>query len=266
MMNEDNFVIYEIRNKICTITLNNPKIHNAFNEKIIIRLTNILESINQNDHVRVVIIRSEGKHFSAGADLNWMQKTIHFSKEQNKADALRLSKLLETLNRLNKPTIALPQGSTFGGGIGLLACCDIVIAEKDAKFCFSEAKVGLIPATIAPYIIRSIGYSSARYYFLTTEIFSVDVAKQMHLIHDVCDKDKLSEKGQTMANTLLENGPYALSQIKNLVNHIANIDNNLIEDTANLLAEIRVSEESQEGVNAFLNKRQPSWKTSNENV
>lgn len=265
-MNEENFVICETANKICTITLNNPKIHNAFNEKMIIRLTNILESINQNERIRIVILRANGKHFSAGADLHWMQKMIHFSEAENKTDALRLSKLLEILNKLEKPIIAIAQGYTLGGGLGLLACCDIVVAEQDAKFSFSEAKLGLIPATIAPYIIRMIGYSAARYYFLTANFFSATLGKQIGLVHHVCEKEKLLENALSIAGTLLKNGPSALKQIKILMNRIANIDKNLIEETANLLAEIRISDECQEGIKAFLDKRQPNWITSNDNV
>lgn len=255
----NNRIIHEIKNKICTITLNNPKTHNAIDNNLIIHLTNVLKNINNDETVRAVILRAQGKNFSAGADLNWMRSIIQLSKKENVADALRLSKLLETLNTLSKPTIALIQGRALGGAIGLIACCDIAIANQDAAFCFSEVKLGLIPATIAPYVIRCIGYSAARSYFISAEWISVEKALHIGLIHKIAENKKLYKIGLALANNIIKNAPHAMNAAKRLVNRSSELDPQMIKETAHLLAQIRVSEEAQEGINAFLEKREPKW-------
>lgn len=260
-------ILYEIKNNIGLITLNNPKIHNAFDDNLIKELTHIFAKIHKDKSIRVVILKANGKHFSAGANLNWMQEKINASKAENEEDALRLARLLQTLNNLNKPTIALVQGLAMGGGAGLICCCDIVIADEQAEFSFSEVKLGLIPATIAPYVIRNIGYSAARYYFITAERFSAHTAKQIGLIHHMLTTNEdLSAKGMQIAKTISNNGPNALSTTKQLVNQLAHIDESIIIYTAKLLAKIRVSNECQEGMQAFLQKRKPNWVETDENV
>ncbi len=258
-MNSDCVLIKQDDNGIVTLTLNRPDRHNAFNEDVINSLQVILDTINHDSAVRVVIIQANGKNFSAGADLEWMKKMIHYSHDDNVKDAMTLMNLLKTLASLKKPTIALVQGSAFGGGVGLLACCDIVIAEEDANFCFSEAKLGLVPATIAPYVIRAIGLRNTQYLFLTAKKFDVSVAQRIGLIHEIVPQGKLSEVAEQHCAHLLANGPKALSIIKNwLVRIQPNNDQALIE-SAELIADVRISDEAQEGLSAFFEKRKAQW-------
>ncbi len=258
-MNGQEPLLHNITDGICTIVFNRPEKRNAFDDQIIEQLTDLLLKINEDDGIRVVIIRSCGKHFSAGADLNWMKKMATFTTEQNKADALSLATLLKTLNELRKPTIALVNGRAMGGACGLVACCDIVIAAHEAAFCFSEVKLGLIPATIAPYIIRSIGYSATRRYFISAELISANKAVDIGLAHLLADTEQLINTGETLARAIMQNGPMAVSAAKELVNHLSPINEEMINTTAELLADIRASAEAQEGLQAFLQKQSPSW-------
>lgn len=252
-------LLFETNNQIATITLNNPEKYNCFDIQLIKDLTALLQQISEDENIRVVILQAAGKHFSAGANLNWMQEQIKYSKQQNEQDALLLADLLHTLNTLNQPVIGLIQGRAMGGGIGLVACCDIAIATTDTKFCFSEAKLGLVPATIAPYIIRSIGYSIARRYFISAEMFGAEKAQHFGLVHKIVELKELKKIGIALAEQLMQNSSNAMRASKELVNHLALVDNSTQEYTAELLAEIRVSAEGQEGVKAFLEKRKPGW-------
>jgi methylglutaconyl-CoA hydratase len=258
-MNGKEPLLHNLMDGICTITFNRAEKCNAFDENIIRGFTNLLEEVDTNKEVRVVVIRSEGKHFSAGADLNWMKKMATFTPEENKADALTLAKLLKTLSNLTKPTIALVNGRAMGGACGLVACCDIVIASYEAVFCFSEVKLGLIPATIAPYIIRSIGYSATRRFFITAELIESNKAVEIGLVHEQADAMNLIAAGHNRAKEIIENGPMAVSAAKELVNDLVPIDETIIDKTAALLANIRASTEAQEGLQAFLEKRKPNW-------
>lgn len=244
---------------IAIISLNKPDRHNAFDDKLIKELTSTLLSLQGDSEIKVVILAANGKNFSAGADLEWMKRMIHFTKEENFEDAMQLVTLLKTLANFNKPTIALVQGKTLGGGVGLVASCDIVVGSTEASFCFSEAKLGLIPATIAPYVIAAIGLRSAQYYFLTASTFDVVAAQHMGLVHVIEEEEQLYKKGIEIANDLLQNGPNALSSIKKLIAKLKYMDQSLLQETAQLIADIRISDEAQEGLMAFLEKRKPNW-------
>ncbi|WP_423062315.1 enoyl-CoA hydratase/isomerase family protein [Candidiatus Paracoxiella cheracis] len=258
-MSEHSPLIHDTANGISTITFNRPEKHNAFDDQLIADLTTLLQRIDKNADVRAVILKANGRNFCAGADLTWMKRMASFSKEENKADALQLAKLLHIMSALTKPIIALVQGRVMGGGLGLLACCDIVIAAEDARFCFSEVKLGLIPATIAPYIIRSIGFSAARRYFISAEMFDAQTAQQIGLVHELAPESTLISAGNDCVDLIMQNGPAAIAASKQMLNHLAIIDDSTIEYTATLLSEIRSGHEGQDGVRAFLEKRQPKW-------
>jgi len=251
---------HEIKVNISTITLDNARNYNAFSDKLIKDFINILKDIDKNKETRIVVLKASGQHFSSGADLNWMQSMAQATKDVNRGDALLLAELLDRLNKLDKPVIALVQGKSFGGALGLLACCDIVIAETNAQFCFSEVKLGLTPATIAPYVMQCIGTSAARRYFITAESFDAQKAEQLGLVHHLCDEGQLADTAEQIIQRIQKNGPAAISAVKQLIHRIDPIDPSLIEETAEILATIRVSDEGQEGINAFLQKRSPDWR------
>lgn len=248
---------------VSTLTLNRPKEHNAFHPELIGQLIDALQSINNDTATRVVILSGSGDNFSAGADLHWMQQSIHSTEEENFTSAWQLSELMDCLYHLNKPTIALIKGKAMGGAIGLIACCDIAFATSEASFCFSEVKFGLLPAIISPYVIAAIGHRVAQRYFLTAEKFSAQTAQEIGLIHEVLPSAELLKHGQTIAQKLLENAPNAIEASKKLIkiieNRHLNIDYSLREMTARLIATTRVSEEAQAGLKAFLTKQQPPW-------
>ena len=260
-MSDNYLLLNDSDDGIRTITFNRPELHNAFDDQFIHQLQNILDESQQNDAVRVVVLAANGKSFSAGADLNWMRRMASYSQQENLADAKALATLLQTLNHLNKPTLALVQGAAFGGGVGLVACCDIVLATPQASFCFSEVKIGLVPAVISPYVIATIGEKSARRYFLTAERFFAEAAKQCHLVDEIVAMEALSQRGQELCQQLCNNGPQALATAKQLIQHVAQKDDTVFDYTAQCIADIRVSTEGQEGLSAFLAKRQPQWKT-----
>lgn len=259
MSDDERHLLVETKNKICYLTLNRPDIHNAFDDALINELIDALKRIEKDSSIRVVILRSNGKSFSAGADLNWMKRMSDYSEAQNQADSMKLAELMFRLNHLNKPTIALVQGATFGGAVGLVACCDIAIATQHAKFCLSEVKIGLIPAVISPYVIRAIGERQARRYFLSAELITAERALNLGLIHEL--SDDLESKAHDVIHHLLHNSPQAIIEAKRLIetNVTSTFNQELIEETANRIASIRVTEEGQEGLNAFLEKRQPNW-------
>ncbi len=244
-----------------TLTMNRPELHNAFDDLLIADLHRELKRIDNDPQVRVVILAANGKSFSAGADLNWMRRMADYSRQENFTDALALADLLKTLNQLSKPTIALVQGAVYGGGVGLVACCDIAIATPQAKFCLSEVKLGLIPAVISPYVVEAIGSRAARRYVLTAEVFDAVAADQLGLVHEVVEAGGLEERGAELSALILKNGPMALAAGKELVSAVARgpLDQAMVTDTAERIADIRASEEGKEGLNAFLEKRQPSW-------
>jgi len=243
------------------ITLTRPDVHNAFNDTLIAELTTVLQGLGTDRRVRAVILRSQGRNFSAGADLNWMQRMAGNSEEENLEDARALAGLMRTLNELPKPTMALVQGRALGGGVGLVACCDIAVAAETANFTLSEVKLGLIPAVIAPYVVTAIGERAARRYFLTAEIMSAREAQALGLIHTVVADEALEDAGKKILRNLFKGGPQSQVEAKALIFAVAKrpIDDALVEDTAARIARQRVSKEAREGVAAFLAKRDPSW-------
>lgn len=254
-------VTLSIEAGVATVTLNNPDKHNAFDDKIIAQLTHAFDRIASDENVHVMVLASTGKSFSAGADLGWMKRMASYSYEENLADANALATMLYKLNFLPQPTIAKVQGAAFGGAVGLASCCDIVIASEKASFCLSEVKLGLIPATISPYVVNAIGLKASRRYFQTAERFFAAKAEQIGLVDEVVSPDALDEATNAMIKHLLTNGPVATREAKQLAFDVAYqpINNELMQETSKRIAAIRVSEEGQEGLTAFFEKRPASW-------
>jgi methylglutaconyl-CoA hydratase len=250
-----------VRNAVAIVVLNRPEVHNAFNETLIAELTAALRAMDSDPEVRAVVLAGAGESFCAGADLNWMQKMAAFNRTQNLADARSLAAMLATLDTLSKPTIARVHGAIFGGGVGLVACCDIAIGTQDAVFSFSEARLGLIPATISPYVIEAIGVRAARRYFLSAERFTAAEAYRLGLLHDLALPEELDARVNELLGTLLTAGPRAQAECKLLLRAIANrpVDARLIADTAQRIARVRSSPEGREGIAAFLAKRKAAW-------
>lgn len=251
----------EMRESVAILTLRRPQTHNAFNAQLIRDLTETLEGLDRDPGVRVVILAGEGKSFCAGADLGWMREMAGYSRAQNLADARRLAKMLATLNNLSKPTIARVHGPAYGGGVGLVACCDIAVASYDAMFTFSEARLGLTPATISPYVVEAIGARQARRYFLTAERFTAAEAFRIGLVHDLTPADELDSRINEILGLLLVGGPAAQAECKELIRAVAHrpVTPAVMEDTARRIADIRSSPGGKEGVGAFLGKRSPTW-------
>lgn len=246
---------------VAWIVLTRPEVHNAFNDTLIAELTTVLDGLGTDDRVRIVVLSAQGRSFSAGADLKWMHRMSGYSEKENLKDARALAGLMRTLNALPKPTLAQIQGPAIGGGVGLVACCDIAIAAETANFCFSEVKLGLIPAVIAPYAIRAMGERAARRYFLSAETFSAREALAMGLVHQVVPDEALEDAGKRMIRALLRAGPKAQVAAKDLIFAVSGrpIDDKLVEDTAARIARQRASDEGREGTAAFLHKRKPNW-------
>lgn len=251
------------RKGICEIRLNRPSVHNAFDDALIAELTRALESAGRDASVWGVVLSGEGSTFSAGADLNWMRAMASASEEENRQDSLRLAYLMRTLNFLPKPTLARVNGSAYGGGIGLVACCDIAIGVESAKFSLSEAKLGLVPAVISPYVIAAIGLRQARRLFVSAEIFDAHEAMRIGLLHHCVDAGALDEAVDRNLHFLRKCGPRAQAEAKQLAMRVSGInpEDAALQDAANadLIARLRVSDEGQEGLTAFLDKRPPRW-------
>lgn len=248
---------------VLTLCMNRPQVHNAFDAGMIHDLTTALKSADQDDDVRLVVITGAGSCFSAGADLNWMRSLIDASQDQNERDALQLAGLMRGLNYLSKPTIARINGAAFGGGLGLIAACDIGIATDTARFALTETRLGLVPAVISPYVIRRIGETHARRYFLSAERFDSLRACEIGLIQQSVAAAELDAVVADLIAKILEGGPLAVKQSKQLVfeisGHSAASQKLIDESNARLIARLRVSDEGQEGLAAFLEKRKPGW-------
>jgi methylglutaconyl-CoA hydratase len=260
--NESAVLLRHRSDGIAEVVLNRPDKRNAFDDVIIQQLITALENVDADKNVKVVILRSEGKHFSAGADLGWMRRMADNSRQENLDDSRELARLMNVLNHLSKPVIGLVQGAAFGGAVGLAACCDIVLATDKASFCLSEVKLGLIPAVISPYVVRAIGERQARRYFLSAEVFSATQAQEYGLVHIVCDDvEAMNARCNEMLQQLAINGPEAMKAAKDLVFAVSHkpISADVIDDTAQRIADIRVGAEGQEGLGAFLNKRKANW-------
>jgi methylglutaconyl-CoA hydratase len=246
---------------VARLRLDRPELHNAFDATLISALTDALADLGRDPGVRVVVLEGEGASFSAGADLNWMRGMAGASEAENRDDALALARLLRTLDELPKPTIASVHGAAFGGGVGLVAACDIAIGVPEAKFGLTESKLGLLPAVISPYVIAAIGARQARRWFATAEIFDAAEARRIGLLHDVVNATALDTAVQRQIDLLLKAGPVAAASAKSLVRRVAagGDDDALDAANAELIARLRVSPEGQEGLGAFLDKRKPAW-------
>jgi len=249
---------------ICIITLNRPEKRNALDGIFIQEWITVLQQIERDPSVRVVLMNANGEHFCAGADLAWMQKMAHCSQAENIDDAMQLANLLKIIHQFSKPVIGLIHGATMGGGLGVIASCDMVIATTDSVFCFSETKMGLAPSVISPYVVSVIGERLARYYFLTAEKFNVQTATELTLVQQVVSKTELLEAGLILSKKLLNNSPHALAEVKKIIPLVArnSISEKTIQMTAEHLASMRASKDAQEGLKAFLEKRSPVWESS----
>ena len=250
-----------IIDKVATVTLNRPDVRNAFNEHTINELSIAFHELGRNEMVRAIVLAANGPAFCAGADLNWMKKMAAYSHEENEADAMQLAQMLRTIYLCPKPVVAKVQGDCYAGGMGLVAACDIAVAVQEANFCLSEVKLGLIPATISPYVIKAMGGNAARRYFLTAERFTAQEAHRIGFVHEVVVADALDAKVAEVLKALVGNSPNAVREAKVLVRDIAHrpVDDVLLADTALRIAHIRASGEGREGVQAFLEKRKPDW-------
>ena len=246
---------------VARLRLDRPQLHNAFDAALIAALTDALALLGADPQVRVVVLEGAGASFSAGADLNWMRGMAAASEAENRDDALALARLLRTLDALPKPTIARVHGAAFGGGVGLVAACDIAIGVPEAKFGLTESRLGLLPAVISPYVIAAIGARQARRWFATAEIFDAGEARRIGLLHEVVDAAALDTAVQRQIDLLLKAGPIAAASAKALVRDVVAGTDAVAIDQANaaLIARLRVSAEGQEGIGAFLEKRKPAW-------
>jgi len=248
---------------IATITLNRANVHNAFDDALIADLTTALVDCELDANVRVVVLTGSGASFSAGADLNWMRAMAQASEADNRADALRLATLMRTLNFIDKPTIARVNGSAYGGGVGLVACCDIAIGVETAKFSLSEVKLGLVPAVISPYVVGAIGVRHARRYFVSGEVFDAATAARIGLLHECVAADQLDAAVDRAVHFLGKGGPDAQAEAKRLALRIGGFTREAADridaENAQLIAHLRVSAEGQSGLAAFLEKRAPKW-------
>ncbi|UCC40509.1 MAG: enoyl-CoA hydratase/isomerase family protein [Candidatus Aminicenantes bacterium] len=246
--------------KIARVCFNRPEVHNAFNSTMIRELDDVVDKIGKDKSLRVVILTGNGKSFCAGADIKWLREIVDYSFEQNLEESLELAEVLYKIYVLPKPTIAMVNGTAFGGGTGFLSVCDIAVASEDAKFGLSEVKIGLVPAAISPYVIRRIGEKNAREYFLTGERISAQKAQEIGLVNKVVPHAKLKETVDETAKHLLTSGPEAIASCKELIYKVPKMSFEEAKTyTARMIANLRVSEEGQEGTSAFLEKRKPSW-------
>ena len=253
-------ISYSLKDSGATITLNRPEVHNAFNEVMIAELTEIFKKISEDESARVVLLTGNGKSFSAGADLNWMKKMINYSYEQNLEDSLKLAELFYLMYSLPKPIIAKVNGAAIGGGTGLVAACDIAIAAENAKFSLSEVKLGLVPACISPYVIRKVGEGRCREFFLTGERLTAQKALESGLVNHVVPLEELDQAVQEKVDQLISSGPKALAMCKELLKNVPGMDFEKAKTyTADMIASMRIGDEGQEGMNAFLEKRKPKW-------
>jgi methylglutaconyl-CoA hydratase len=254
-----------IANNIAKLTLSNVDIHNAFDNEIISELRENLARVSGDKTVRALLLQADGKHFCAGADLVWMKRMAEHSEEENLKDARQLAGLMSDLYNMPMPTLVAVQGAAYGGAVGLIACCDIAIASDKARFCLSEVKLGLAPATIGPYVVSAMGARRCAQLFMTASIFNAEEAKDYGLIHETVVHDQLTNAVDKTLSQLLMAGPKANKAAKQLIRAcIPSFDSNLAETTSSMIAMLRVSEEGQEGLHAFFDKRSPNWVSKHE--
>jgi methylglutaconyl-CoA hydratase len=251
-----------IEGRVAKVFLNRPEVRNAFNDGVITELAETFTRLGQDPGVRVIVLGGHGKAFCAGADLNWMKSMAGYGWEDNRADATRLAEMLWAIYSCPLPVVGRLHGDCYAGGMGLAACCDVLVAAEGMHFCLSEARLGLLPATISPYVMRAMGEQAARRYFITAERFSAAQARDMGFVHELVAPDALDAKVDEIVALLVANGPAAVKACKRLVQDFVGreITLDLRVETARRIADIRASDEGREGVQAFLNKREPAWR------
>lgn len=259
-MAEELFKFVKGKLGIVRIVLNRPDLHNAFNDEMIEGLIKAFEDIENDKSIRIVTITGEGKSFCAGADLNWMKKMVDYSDEENFQDSVKLSELFKSINNCSVPVLAKVNGATLGGGTGVVAACDFVLSAKSAKFGFTEARLGLVPAVISPFVMAKIGESNARAWFLSGERFSSEKAQDMGLVHEITPLDNLDSEFEKWIEKFLKAGPEAGREAKTLIKNVLELDSDKVtEYTCKTISRIRTGNEGQEGMKALLEKRKPSW-------
>ena len=253
--------------QVATVTLSRPEVRNAFNEALIAEITQAFLDLGEREDVRCIVLAANGPAFCAGADLNWMRSMADYTRKQNLADAGRLAAMMQTVYECPRPTIAKIQGDVYAGGMGLVAACDMAVCVDTANFCLSEVKLGLVPSTISPYVIRAMGARAAHRYFLTAERFNAAEALHIGFVHEVVAADALDAKLTELSAAVCNAGPNAVKLCKKLVQDVAgkDITPGLIESTVASIADVRVSEEGREGLQSFLQKRKPDWLPSSTN-
>jgi len=246
---------------LATVTINRPEVRNAFNDEVIAELTAAFHELGARDDVRCIVLAGNGPAFCAGADLNWMRRMAGYTHRENFSDAAALAEMLGVIYRCPKPTIARVQGDTYAGGTGLVGACDVAVAVDTAQFCLSEVKLGLIPATISPYVVRAMGARAAHRYFLTAERFGAAEALRIGFVHQVVTADELDPTVAGIAQSLIQAGPQAVSLCKRLLHDVAGLEitPDLVAATVRAIADVRVSPEGREGIQSFLDKRKPAW-------
>ena len=246
---------------VAEVWLNRPDVRNAFNDSVIAELTEAFQILSKDNDLRAIVLSAHGKAFCAGADLNWMRAMSGYSWEENRADAQKLADMLWTLDQCPVPIVGRVQGDCYAGGMGLASVCDVLVAVDTMQFCLSEARLGLMPATISPYVVRAMGVQASRRYFVSAERFTAQQAFAMGMVHEVCTAEKLDAVVVQHVNQLMANGPQAVRLCKQLVRDVANVPNTktLRDETAKRIADIRASAEGKEGLQSFLNKRPPNW-------
>ena len=261
MMNYDT-ITYNNDGRIARVTFSRPEIHNAFNSTMIAEMTNVFGEIEKDNDIRVVVLTGEGKSFCAGADLNWMRGVIKQTFDQNLAESNALAELFNKIYSCRRPVIGRINGAAIGGGTGFVAVCDMAIAARSAKFSFSEVKIGVVPACIGPYVVKKMGEGKARELFITGERMNAERAHEVGLVNKVVDDDQLDDAVDALVKTLLSSGPEAVAMAKKLVREVPEMTPAQFKPyTAEMIAKLRVSDEGQEGMDAFLNKRKPNWVT-----
>lgn len=261
-MSEPNILVTTDARGVATVALNRPAIHNAFDDRLIADLTAALRGLEKDPAVRAVLLTGSGQSFSAGGDLTWMRRMAGYSDAENFADAMALAELLRTLNELEKPTVARVNGAAYAGGLGLVCCCDVAVAATEAVFCISEVRLGLVPATISPYVVAAIGARVARRYFLTAERFSAAEAQRLGLVHEVAPLAGLDAAADRILGALLDGATGAQARSKRLIAEVGDrpVTETLMALTARAIADARASAEAREGLGAFFDKRKPGWK------
>ncbi|MBN1270873.1 MAG: enoyl-CoA hydratase/isomerase family protein [Candidatus Aminicenantes bacterium] len=257
---KNKYIVYHIEKGVARLTFNRPEVHNAFHADLINEACEAVRQAKEDPSVRVLVITGAGKSFCAGADLNWMREIIHYSFEQNLEESLKIAEVMHSIYSLPKPVVAMVNGAAIGGGTGFVAACDIAVAAEEAVFSLSEVKIGLVPAAISPYVIRKIGERNAREYFLTGKRIPALQAREIGLVNTVVSREELEQSVEDIVRRLLSSGPEAIAKCKELIQRVPGMDWEEVKDfTARMIAGLRISEEGQEGMAAFLKKRKPSW-------